>query len=76
MFSNCALAATENSAVLAKDIAAKTINLKPSVAKLAIEAFFKDNKKSFILLFKSLATSSILSTSNDSKSVINLFEIV
>jgi hypothetical protein len=41
IFSNCALAANEASDVIAKDIAAKTINLKPSVAKLAIEAFLK-----------------------------------
>ena len=40
-FSNCALAANETSDVIAKDIAAKTVNLKLSVAKLAIEAFFK-----------------------------------
>ncbi|CAL7962451.1 conserved exported hypothetical protein [Gammaproteobacteria bacterium] len=42
IFSNSALAAKETSIdVTAKDIAAKTSNLKPKVIKLAIEAFYR-----------------------------------
>ena len=55
IFSNCALAANETSNIIAKDIAAKTNNLKPKVIQLAIEAFYRA-KQAGIAIKKPIVT--------------------